>query len=377
MPRTSPAVLTLVTSLAALTALTACSDAALQSAAAPTAPALAKASSSTKSGDVTVMSYNLYQGTELPHILQPASSSSAAGAGIDYETMHRTNWPERAQAVARALGQAGADLVGLSEVALWRTGPHNASGPQAPATAVDEDFVQILIEALAANHLPYAVVSSVNNFDVQATAQLSAGGLLEVRLTDRTVVIARQDQGGASLKYANAQAANFSANSTAQTANGPIPLLEGWASVDVKKHGQPFRFISTHLDPYSSSARVAQANEIVSKAANTSYPVIVVGDMNATPASAPYAAFRSGGFGDVWAQLRPSDAGLTCCQVTEEIRNQTSALTSRIDYVFVRGALQPLQIQEYGDTPAWLTPSGLWPSDHAGLAATFNRKGGN
>lgn len=376
MPRTSPAILTLVTSLAALTTLAACSDAAQRAVAPPTAPELSKASSA-QSGDVTVMEYNLYQGTELPHILQPAPASSAVGAGIDYETMHRTNWPERAQAVARAIGEAGADLVGLSEVALWRTGPHNASGPQAPATTVDQDFVQILVNALAANHLPYAVVSSVNNFDVQATAQLSTGGLLEVRLTDRTVVIARQDKGGAALKYTNPQAANFSANSTAQTANGPIPLLEGWASVDVKKRGQPFRFISTHLDPYSSSVRFAQASEIVSRAANTSYPVIVVGDMNATPTSAPYAAFRTGGFADVWAQLRPADAGFTCCQMTEEIRNPASMLDSRIDYVFARGALQPLKIQEYGDTPAWRTQSGLWPSDHAGLAATFSRKGGD
>lgn len=375
MPRTPPAVLTLVTSLAALTALTACSDAASRSAAAPTAPEFSKASSA-QSGDVTVMTYNLYQGTELPHIFLPASDSSAAGAATDYETMHRTNFPERASAIAGAIRDAGADLVGLDEVALWRTGPHVASGPQPPATMVDQDFVQILIAALKANNLRYAVVSSVNNFDVQATAQLPTG-LQEVRLTDRTVIIARQDQGGAALKYTNARAANFAMSSSVPTANGSISLLEGWASVDVRKHGQPFRFVATHLDPFSSTTRVAQANEVVTRAANTSYPVIVVGDMNATPASPPYIAFLGSGFADVWAQLRPTTKGFTCCQMTEEIRNSASILNARVDYVFARGALQPLHIQEYGDTPASLTSSGLWPSDHAGLAATFSRKGEN
>ena len=39
--------------------------------------------------------------------------------------------------------------------------------------------------------------------------------------------------------------------------------------------------------------------------------------------------------------------------------------------MLVRGAVSPHRIQQVGATPDTRTPSGLWPSDHAGLVARF------
>jgi endonuclease/exonuclease/phosphatase family metal-dependent hydrolase len=45
-------------------------------------------------------------------------------------------------------------------------------------------------------------------------------------------------------------------------------------------------------------------------------------------------------------------------------------LDKRIDYVFARG-LRPQSLAVVGLGPPDKTPSGMWPSDHAGLAATL------
>ena len=59
--------------------------------------------------------------------------------------------------------------------------------------------------------------------------------------------------------------------------------------------------------------------------------------------------------------------GYTCCQAGD-LTNPVSQLYERIDIVFTRNiALVTGQSILIGDTPAERTPSGLWPSDHAGV----------
>ena len=59
--------------------------------------------------------------------------------------------------------------------------------------------------------------------------------------------------------------------------------------------------------------------------------------------------------------------GFTCCQAGD-LTNPVSQLYERIDMVFTRNiALAAGRSILIGDTPAERTPSGLWPSDHAGV----------
>jgi endonuclease/exonuclease/phosphatase family metal-dependent hydrolase len=315
------------------------------------------------------MTQNIYQGTELEHSIAATTPQEfVAGATQDFMMMRQTNFSARAGAMATGIAVSEPDLIGLQEVALWRSGPHTA--PATPATRVEQDFLQILLDTLAAHGLHYSAVSSINNFDVQGPALLSAAGLTDVRLTDRDVILARTDEAGAELKTSNSQSANYATNLVISTVAGPTTVLEGWASIDVKYRGQTIRFITTHLDAVVPQIRLAQASELLSGPANTDLPVVVAGDMNTTSSTDTYAAITAAGFRDVWAQLHPADDGFTCCQTLPAISNSMPTLFQRVDLFFVRGDLEAGGISRVGADPGDRTLSGLWPSDHAGLAAT-------
>ncbi len=84
-----------------------------------------------------------------------------------------------------------------------------------------------------------------------------------------------------------------------------------------------------------------------------------------------------GGFTDSW--LRPfwTPPGLTCCQ-SDDLLNRFSTFNQRIDFIFTRGMPQAghvgtllLARRAVGDERGDRTKSGLWPSDHGGVVATF------
>ena len=78
--------------------------------------------------------------------------------------------------------------------------------------------------------------------------------------------------------------------------------------------------------------------------------------------------FRAG-YVDVW-QMDSEGTGKTCCQ-DDDILNEVSDLSVRIDQIFVRNLELPVSVltRTVGDTPSERLDSGLWPSDHAGVVA--------
>ena len=317
---------------------------------------------------VTFMTQNVYQGTELENSIAATTAQEfVVGATRDFLMMRQTNFFERARAIAGEIANARPDLVGLQEVALWRTGAHTS--PVTPATTVDQDFLQLLLDALSERGLRYSVASSVNNFDVQGPALLSAAGLTDVRLTDRDVILARMDEAG-ELETLNPRSANYATNLVISTVGGPVTVLEGWASIDARYRGRLLRFVTTHLDASNPQIRLAQVNELLSGPANTDQPVVVAGDMNTTTSTDTYAAIIGAGFGDVWAALHPTAPGFTCCESLPTIDNATPALFQRVDLLLLRGDLSAAAISLVGAQADERTASGLWPSDHAGLVAT-------
>ena len=115
---------------------------------------------------------------------------------------------------------------------------------------------------------------------------------------------------------------------------------------------------------------------MINGAGNTTLPVVFVGDFNVTadsgldPSFAVYQKFINAGFVEAWQLKRAHDSGFTCCQAAN-LLNPTSQLTHRIDLVLFRGAIQVVDISLVGEKPSDRTPSGLWPSDHAGVVATL------
>jgi endonuclease/exonuclease/phosphatase family metal-dependent hydrolase len=174
----------------------------------------------------------------------------------------------------------------------------------------------------------------------------------------------------------NLQIEQFGVKLAVPSVVGTISDTRGWAAVDVEADGKSFRFVTTHLDSVSPAIRLAQADELLRTAADTNLPVVMAGDFNIPadssldPSFLAYQAMINAGFTDAWQSKRAPDPGFTCCQA-ENLSNPTSQLSHRIDLVLFRGAFGVADISLIGNQPADRTSSGLWPSDHAGVAATL------
>src|SRR5437660_3063153 len=82
------------------------------------------AAAASKPQPVTVMSYNIFQGSELSHSLGAKTLAQLGpAAAADYENVIRSNLPARAQALAAEIRANDPVLVGLQEAVRWRTGP--------------------------------------------------------------------------------------------------------------------------------------------------------------------------------------------------------------------------------------------------------------
>jgi exonuclease III len=95
-------------------------------------------------------------------------------------------------------------------------------------------------------------------------------------------------------------------------------------------------------------------------------------DANAQASPPPqdhtYTDFINAGYNDAWLEIYPQTLGFTCCQAPL-VNNVVSQLSTRIDLVLTLGNVQAQNIALFGATPVSKTPEGLWPSDHAAVAA--------
>jgi endonuclease/exonuclease/phosphatase family metal-dependent hydrolase len=315
---------------------------------------------------VTVMTRNLYLGTDLNPIFQaPNLFALYAAVGAGWAQVQANDYPARAQALADEIAANRPDLVGLQEAMLFRTDVP-PDGPATPAETVAYEFVDLLVNALADRGLVYDPVSIYTGTDAELPAGLPP--TKDIRLTDR-VVVARADEKTADLKLSNPQSGRYAAALTVTTVAGPLTLPRGWASVDAKIRGKQFRFVTTHLEALTPLVRNPQAAEILAGPANTELPVVIVGDMNSGPGGdlTAYGILTAGagGFADAW-----SGGPLTCCHAND-LHDPNPALTKRIDLILSRGGFETVSAEVVGEAAADRTASGLWPSDHAGVVATL------
>ena len=166
-------------------------------------------------------------------------------------------------------------------------------------------------------------------------------------------------------------------------------FTRGWGAVNVAIKDHDFSVFNTHLEVGDSSEapghplnqiQGAQAIEAAAASSLLPAPVLFVGDINSSPGSGVTdprpAYFILAGIAqltDVWnIRHQPGlDDGFTCCQ-NEYVDNADSMLDERIDVILADfGDLEvdKAKFEILGDQPADATPSGLWPSDHAGVAA--------
>ena len=108
----------------------------------------------------------------------------------------------------------------------------------------------------------------------------------------------------------------------------------------------------------------------------TTLPLVFGGDFNTTaddPSNPSYVVYQTlinAGLTDAWKLLHPDQPGFTAGQAPD-LLNPTSTLSHRIDLILFRGRVGVNNMTVFGDLPSDRTPSGLWPSDHAGIVATL------
>jgi endonuclease/exonuclease/phosphatase family metal-dependent hydrolase len=334
-------------------------------------------------GELAVMTRNLAFGTDLGPIVAATTEFEFVTAVENaFTEAQATDFPSRASAWADEIERARPDLIGLQEAALWRIQAPADFSRTPNATTIEADLVGLLLAELRSRDLRYEVVIAQTGYDIEAPG-LFPTGFVDVRLTQRVVILARKSAG---LKLANARGGQYAAYVTVTTISGvPVALPWAWASVDVTRNGRSFRFATTHLDAISSVAQQLQADEFLTGPGSTTLPIVWVGDFNSNaegtvvtgvpPATATYESIIAAGYSDAWSARHPSHPGFTCCQAIN-LLNPTSTLTERVDLVLTRGPFHVGKASLVGDEASDRLPSGLWPSDHAGVVVTLELENG-
>ncbi len=312
------------------------------------------------------LSWNVYLGAPVRPLFLADSTEWPAIVEAGFQQVLQTNFAERAAAIADRIAAVNPDLIGLQEVAHWLVqspGDQSTTRPE-PATETVADYLAILLAALEARGLAYRAVVAATNADIELP---SANGD-DVRFKDRDVILAR-----AGIATVNPRAGAF----RARFSFGGIAVVRGWASIDAVIDGDTVRFTTTHLETEELESLLGlqrdQVNELLATWCDAHLPLVVAGDFNSDPGNtttAAYGALTSAGFVDGWSAAGTGASGFTCCQAAD-LRNATSALSHRVDHVFFRGAARVIDAALLGADPGERTPSGLWPSDHAGVFATL------
>ena len=282
--------------------------------------------------------------------------------------VQETNFVERADSIADEIQETRPDLIGLQEVILLRT-QTPSDGPATPATNVSFDYLQILIDNLAQRGLIYEPIIVQTGTDIEVPG-LTSTGHMDIRLTDRDVILARADR---DFTLSNLNGAQFAATLPVTTPFGfTVNLPHSWVSVDITfDKGDKARLVSTHLEP-SPDVQGLQAEELLNGPGNTDLPVIFIGDYNSNAdgtGTPTYTKLTDEGFIDAWS-IKGIGSGFTCCQ-DANLQNQDSKLNKRIDLVMFRGNFEVKDIGLVGNSQNDRTKSNLWPSDHAGVVATL------
>ena len=314
---------------------------------------------------LTVMTYNVYVGGSAEPLLSVENLLQVPTEVANmYNNVIASDFPGRAAAIAKSIKTYQPHLIGLQEISLIRrqSPGDRIAGGTVPAEEVVMDFLQILMDALQAESLSYQVAAQVENLDIEMP-MFTDTGIVDVRLTDHDVLLARSD-----VAISRPTSENYANMLTIEMLG--LEVQRGYAAVDATVAGVTYRVVNTHLESSAEENRVAQAQELVDVFSNETLPVILLGDFNtAAPDGTAYQILLSAGYVDVW-QMDSEGTGKTCCQ-DDDLLNEVSDLTRRIDQIFVGNLELPASVLTHtvGDKPSERLVSGLWPSDHAGVVA--------
>lgn len=379
----------------------------------PAAPAAKKPAPPPGKPDITVMTRNLYVGADILVVAGAEDLADFLARAREFILgVAATDFPERAHALAAEIAEKKPHVVGMQEVYDFKLNGANTGA--APFV----NYLDELLAALEQHGAHYRVAARVKNADITTPADLTGDGAPDglVSVVDHDVILVRGDLPAAAVPLAtiypgcraSLDGCNFNFVASVDLPVGSINFERGFVAAQVLVGGKPYIVFNTHLEvqtpdpdnPFSTIVQAIQATELKSvvDAVPPGPTVIVTGDFNSAPEDPiqqvpsglqpplpptihpPYRQFTAGVnyFGaplgpahfDAWT-LRPGNPlGLTCCQEAD-LLNPWSVLYNRIDLVFSRELPSGVKANVVGNSPDDRTPSGLWPSDHAGVVVRY------
>jgi endonuclease/exonuclease/phosphatase family metal-dependent hydrolase len=362
-----------------------------------------KGHGSEKAKEVNVMTRNLYLGADLGKAIGSTSLGAFVEAnGQILREVTANDFPVRAKGLAQEILAKKPDLVGLQEVALWRTGPPSLepflnSGSVPTASTVRYDYLAELLAQLnkgkgkgGKGKPQYRVAISQDEFDFEAPADengapgdgpntLIANAEINGRLTMRDVILVRN---GAGVTFKHPQAGHF-ANLLVETISGvKVTVTRGWTAIDAKVRGShSFRFVNTHLEAFDDSnqvpsIRALQAGELVAPGgpATSNLPVVLLGDLNSdddTVEAGDQQAYRT--LLGAGMRERSTNKPLGCCLNSSLLAvgagGNVADFNHQVDHVMTR---DPKDIKLKTSAVTGRQPvNGFWDSDHAGLYSSL------
>jgi endonuclease/exonuclease/phosphatase family metal-dependent hydrolase len=346
-----------------------------------------------KSHEVRVMTRNLYLGADLtPAITASGLTAFTDATGQILREVTANSFPTRARGLAQEILKKKPDVVGLQEVALWRTGPPSLevflnTGASPTAATVRYDYLSELLARLKSKGKPqYRVAISQDEFDFEAPANENgvpgdgpngaiANAEINGRLTMRDVILVRN---GAGATFKRPRAGHFANLLTVTVSGVNLSVTRGWTSIDAKVRGShQFRFVNTHLEAFDDAAQVPsiralQAGELVAPGgpATSKLPVVLLGDLNSdddTVEPGDQQAYRT--LLGAGLRERSTNDPLGCCLksslLAEGAGGSVADFDHQVDHVMTR---DPNEIKLKASSVTGRTPvNGFWDSDHAGL----------
>lgn len=347
-------------------------------------PAEAKSNKAKKPNTAKVMTRNLYLGADLgPAINSSGAADFISKNGQILRDVDTNNFKVRAKSLANEIKSVSPDLVGLQEVALWRTGEASLAPSitgNYVASTVHVDYLKELMAQLNKGKKLYRVVRVQNEFDFEApadydnnpaTGAATLGGEINGRLTMRDAILARV---GAGVQTKNAKSGNFNTIYQPVISGIPVNVDRGWISTDVKvRKGKWFRFVNTHLEAFGDTAiREAQAKELIAAGGplqSGKLPAVLVGDLNSDDDSVTggdrlaYNALKAGGLVD-----RGTQKPFSCCVKSSILTDDNGAASDFDHYIDHIMTNRPNAVKKLKAGVTGLKPvNGYWNSDHAGV----------
>lgn len=350
-------------------------------------PAEAKRKKPKKPNTVKVMTRNLYLGADLGPAINAASTDDFINKnGQILRDVDTNNFKVRARGLANEIKKVSPDLVGLQEVALWRTGPVDLGAPVTKnftAATVHVDYLAELMSQLNKGKKRYRIVNVQQEFDFEAPADyngvpgdgtlpgINSNGEINGRLTMRDAIIAKVKAG---VKTKNLKSGNFSTIYKPDISGIPVEVQRGWLSADVKvRKGKWTRFVNTHLEAFGEpQIREAQAKELIAPGGplrSGKLPSILVGDLNSDDDTVSgddplaYNALKKGGLVD-----RGTQKPMSCCIKSGILTAGNGSVKNFDHYIDHIMTNKPNRVKRLktGVTGRKIV-SGYWNSDHAGV----------